>query len=81
MYKQFRELLKHEGVELEIEPAVFQQIADLAFEYNVGARSLRGIFEELMTPVLYAVPDRPEITRVIIRSLFEDAVLGPVSAG
>jgi ATP-dependent Clp protease ATP-binding subunit ClpX len=80
VYKQFRELLKHEGVDLVVEPAVFQQVADLAFEYNVGARSLRGIFEELMTPVLYAVPDRPEIKRVVIRSLFEEALFGTVSS-
>ena len=40
-------------------------------EYKTGARSLRGIFEELMTPVLYVVPDNPEIARVEIASLFE----------
>jgi ATP-dependent Clp protease ATP-binding subunit ClpX len=33
---------------------------------------LRGIFEELMTPVLYVVPDNPDICRVEITSLFED---------
>jgi len=74
IYRQFRERLKSEGVELRIEPPVFEQIAELAFEYKVGARSLRGIFEEMITPVLYAVPDRPEVRRVVIRSLFEDAV-------
>ena len=50
------------------------QIADLAFEFKVGARSLRGIFEEMITPVLYVVPDRPEVRKVVIRSLFEEAV-------
>ena len=74
IYRQFREWLKSEGVELRIEPPVFEQIAELAFEYKVGARSLRGIFEEMITPVLYAVPDRPEVRRVVISSLFEDAV-------
>lgn len=73
IYRQFREILKNEGVELVIEPKVFEQIADLAFEYKVGARSLRGIFEEMMTPVLYVVPDRPDIRKVVIHSLFEDA--------
>ena len=45
-----------------------------AFEFKVGARSLRGIFEEMITPVLYVVPDRPEINKVVIRSLFEEPV-------
>jgi ATP-dependent Clp protease ATP-binding subunit ClpX len=71
IYRQFRAILKNEGVDLVIEAPVFGQIADLALEYKVGARSLRGIFEEMLTPVLYAVPDRPEVRKVTIRSLFE----------
>ena len=71
LYRQFRALLAEEGVQLVISPAVFRQIADIALEYKTGARSLRGIFEELLTPVLYAVPDKPEIKAVHIRSLFD----------
>lgn len=73
IYRQFREILRSEGVELHIEPGVFEQIADLAIEYKAGARSLRGIFEEMVTPVLYLVPDNPAVKRVVISSLFEDA--------
>ena len=72
IYNQFCEMLKDEGVELAIEQEVFRQIADMAFEYKVGARSLRGIFEEMLLPVMYQVPDRPEVRRVVIRSLFEE---------
>ena len=72
--RQFRAIRQNEGVELVIEPAVFGQIADLALEFKVGARSLRGLFEEMITPVLYVVPDRPEVKKVVIRSLFEEAV-------
>jgi ATP-dependent Clp protease ATP-binding subunit ClpX len=72
IYNQFREILRSEGVELVVEQGVFEQISELAFEYKVGARSLRGIFEEMITPVLYVVPDRPEIRQVIFTSLFED---------
>jgi ATP-dependent Clp protease ATP-binding subunit ClpX len=74
IYRQFRAILKNEGVDLVIEAPVFGQIADLALEYKVGARSLRGIFEEMLTPVLYAVPDRPDVKKVTIRSLFEEAL-------
>lgn len=77
IYQQFRDILKSENVELTIEPLVFEQIADLAIEYKIGARSLRGIFEEMMTPVLFVLPDRPDIRTVSLTSLFEE----PVYAG
>ena len=72
IYRQYVEILRAEGVELAVAPRVFEQIAELAIEYKTGARSLRGIFEELMTPILYAVPDDPSIARVEVVSLFEE---------
>jgi ATP-dependent Clp protease ATP-binding subunit ClpX len=75
IYNQFREMLRDEGIELEIEPVVFEQIAEMAYEYKVGARSLRGIFEEMLMPVLYQVPDQPDVRKVLIKSLYEDASL------
>ena len=84
IYRQYVEILRAEGVELAVAPRVFEQIAELAIEYKTGARSLRGIFEELMTPVLYVVPDNPDIHRVEIVSLFEEPRLlrkAPAPAG
>ena len=75
IYNQFREILKDEGVELVIDPEVFRQIAEMAFEYKVGARSLRGIFEEMLMPALYQVPDRPDARKIVIKSLFEEPSL------
>jgi ATP-dependent Clp protease ATP-binding subunit ClpX len=72
IYTQFRELFQNEGVELTVEPLVFEQISEVAFEYKTGARSLRGIFEELITPILYVIPDQPDIRKVVITSLFTD---------
>jgi ATP-dependent Clp protease ATP-binding subunit ClpX len=81
IFRQFQEIFREEGVELAIEPVVFQQIAELAVEYKIGARSLRGIFEEMITPVLYVVPDRSDIGKVVIASLFEDARLVEATSG
>jgi ATP-dependent Clp protease ATP-binding subunit ClpX len=72
IYNQFREIFRNEGVELEIDRKVFEQIAEIAWEYKTGARSLRGIFEEMITPILYVVPDRPDLRKVIVSSLFTD---------
>lgn len=74
LYRQFQAILAEEGVRLVVAPRVFGQIADIALEYKAGARSLRGIFEELLTPVLFAVPDRPEVKQVHICSLYEAPV-------
>ena len=74
IYAQFRDIFEREGVQLVVEPQVFEQIAELALEYKTGARSLRGIFEELIAPVLYAVPDEHDIRQVTIKSMFSDPV-------
>lgn len=73
IYRQYVALCRAEGVELTIAPRVFEQIAELAVEYKTGGRGLRGIFEELMMPVLYVIPDDRTINKVEISSLFEEA--------
>jgi ATP-dependent Clp protease ATP-binding subunit ClpX len=55
-----------------VDERVFQQISDLAIEYKTGARSLRGLFEELITPILFVVPDDPGIKKVEVESLFTE---------
>lgn len=72
LYRQFTAILGDAGVELKVAAAVFEQIADLAMEYKAGARSLRGIFEEMLMPVLYLVPDHPEVRQVVFDSLYDE---------
>ncbi len=66
-------MFKSEGVELSIERRVFEQISEIAIEYKTGARSLRGIFEELINPILYLVPDDHDIRKIVVTSLFSAA--------
>jgi len=75
LYAQFRDLFAAEGAELHVAREVFEQLADLAIEYRTGARSLRGLFEELLAPVLYQLPDDPSIGKVVIESLFAEPQL------
>ena len=72
IYNQFREIFKNEGVELSVDQKVFEQISEIAMEYKTGARSLRGIFEEMITPILYVVPDNSAVHKVVITSLFTE---------
>jgi ATP-dependent Clp protease ATP-binding subunit ClpX len=75
IFSQFRDILAGHNVQLNIAPRVFVEIAELALEYQVGARSLRGIFEEMMTPLLYVLPDLPQVRKVQFNSLFENPQL------
>jgi ATP-dependent Clp protease ATP-binding subunit ClpX len=84
IYVQFREIFGSIGVELEVARKVFEQMSEIAIEYKTGARSLRGIFEELISPILYVVPDDPAIRKVVIASMFADPVYvkaEPAAAG
>jgi ATP-dependent Clp protease ATP-binding subunit ClpX len=75
IYTQFREIFAGIGVDLVVEPKVFEQIAELAIEYKTGARSLRGLFEEMISPVLYRIPDERDIERVRFASIFSEPAI------
>ena len=75
IYAQFQDIFRAEGVELHVERKVFEQIAELAIEYKTGARSLRGLFEELIAPILFRVPDERDIERVTLTSIFAEPAI------
>ena len=62
-------------MDLDVSAEAFEQIADLAVQYQTGARSLRGLFEELMAPAIYAVPDDLTIRGVQVQSIFNEPVI------
>ena len=64
--KQYKELLKMDGVELEFEPDAVQLIAQEAIKRKTGARALRSIVEEIMLDIMYEVPSREDITTFTI---------------
>ncbi|CAH1856213.1 ATP-dependent Clp protease ATP-binding subunit ClpX [Convivina intestini] len=66
LVKQYKALLGLDEVDLEFEPAALQAMADLAIERKTGARGLRSIIEAVMKEVMYDIPSRPEIAKVII---------------
>jgi ATP-dependent Clp protease ATP-binding subunit ClpX len=70
LLRQYQAMFAAEGVQLDIAERVFEEIADLALEYRTGARGLRGLFEELVTPVLYVIPDQPEVRQVAFTSIY-----------
>lgn len=64
--KQYKKLFEFDGVELEIEQSALRSIAEKAAEKKTGARGLRSILEQIMTDIMYEIPSRKDIAKVII---------------
>lgn len=58
LLKQYKKLFELENIQLEFEDDVVDFIVDKAFEYQLGARGLRGICEAILLDIMYDIPDR-----------------------
>ncbi len=69
--KQFKALLKMDGVDLEFSKEALEMITGQAISRGVGARGLRAIFEEIMLDLMFEVPSRKEAAgKVLIDGQF-----------
>ncbi len=66
LVRQYQKFFQLDNIELEFEEAALRVIAEKALERNTGARGLRAILEELMLDVMYDLPSRQDIARVVI---------------
>ena len=66
LVKQYQTLFSMDNVELEIEDEAVKAIAEKALSLNTGARGLRGIFESIMTDLMYEIPSDESIVKCII---------------
>jgi len=64
--KQYQELFKMDGVELEFTDEALRAIAKMALERKTGARGLRSIIEESMLDIMYEIPSDEEIVKCTI---------------
>ncbi|MEV0971188.1 ATP-dependent Clp protease ATP-binding subunit ClpX [Microtetraspora glauca] len=66
LIKQYRKLVGMDGVELEFTEDAVAAIADQALLRRTGARALRAILEEILLNVMYEVPSRDDVARVVV---------------
>ncbi|RNL63206.1 ATP-dependent Clp protease ATP-binding subunit ClpX [Nocardioides marmoriginsengisoli] len=66
LLKQYQKLFELDGVELEFTDDAITAIADKAMERGTGARGLRAIIEEVLLNVMYEVPSREDIAKVVV---------------
>jgi ATP-dependent Clp protease ATP-binding subunit ClpX len=66
LVKQYRKLFEMDGVELEFSDDALEAVADQAILRGTGARGLRAIMEEVLLPVMYDIPSRDDVAKVVV---------------
>ena len=66
LLKQYVKLFEIDNVEIEFEEEAIGAIAELAIEQNTGARGLRSIMESFLMPLMYSIPSRDDVQKIII---------------
>jgi ATP-dependent Clp protease ATP-binding subunit ClpX len=66
LVKQYHRLFEIDNVELEFTDDAIEAVADQALLRGTGARGLRAIMEEVLLHVMYEVPSREDVARVVI---------------
>jgi ATP-dependent Clp protease ATP-binding subunit ClpX len=66
--KQYQRLMGLDGVDLVFTEAALSMAADLALKRETGARGLRGILEATLMDVMYEVPGRRDIKKVVVEA-------------
>ena len=64
--KQYQELFKMDDVELEFDEDALKAIAKLAYDRKTGARGLRTIIEKSLMNIMFELPSRQDISKVIL---------------
>ena len=66
LVKQYKHLFQLDKVDLDFQPDALREIAKKTIERQTGARGLRSILEEILTPLMYDVPSEYTVEKVTI---------------
>lgn len=66
LVKQYQKYFEMENVDLVFEKEAIEEIAKLALKRKIGARGLRSIIEGVMIDLMYEIPSKKEVSKVII---------------
>ncbi|GAB4469636.1 MAG: ATP-dependent protease ATP-binding subunit ClpX [Anaerolineae bacterium] len=66
LVRQYQTMFKLDGVELVFLPEALEATADIAIARETGARGLRSIIERALLDVMFEVPSRDDIRKVVI---------------
>ena len=66
LVKQYCKLFDMDNVELEFTSDALEAVAEQAIHRGTGARGLRAIMEEVLLPVMYDIPSRTDVAKVVV---------------
>jgi ATP-dependent Clp protease ATP-binding subunit ClpX len=77
LVRQYQRLFEMDQVELEFTEAALDEAARMAQARETGARGLRSIIEGTLLDVMYEIPSRPEVRKVVVDEDAVKSVAGP----
>jgi ATP-dependent Clp protease ATP-binding subunit ClpX len=66
LVKQYKKFFGFDDIELEFTDDALDAISDLALIRGTGARGLRAICEEVLNNVMFELPSRSDVEKVVI---------------
>jgi ATP-dependent Clp protease ATP-binding subunit ClpX len=66
LVRQYQKIFSFEEVELEFEEDALSEVADIAMKRKSGARGLRSVLESLMLDLMYNIPSKDNVRKVVI---------------
>ncbi|MGE5584022.1 MAG: ATP-dependent Clp protease ATP-binding subunit ClpX [Bacillota bacterium] len=75
--KQYRRMFELDGVELELTEDALIAVARKAIARNTGARGLRSILEKMMLDIMYEIPSRSDVKKVVVTKEVVDGSAEP----
>ena len=64
--EQYKNLVKHMGSELNFDDELLRKIASDAIKTGTGARGLRTVIESLVENIIYELPDKKDVKKVVV---------------
>lgn len=72
--KQYKKLFEMDGIELNFDNSALDLIVKKAVEYNLGARGLRSLCEEILTDAMFSLPGSNQTSLLIDKSYAQNAL-------
>jgi ATP-dependent Clp protease ATP-binding subunit ClpX len=66
LLKQYKKIFSFEDVELNFQQDAIEEIAQIAYEKESGARGLRAVLEKIMLELMYDIPSNEGISKVTV---------------
>ena len=66
--RQYQQLVAYDGAELSFDDEALEAIAQMALDRGTGARGLRSICEKVLRDVMFEIPGRSDVARVIVHA-------------